>query len=596
MYANHRILHRCLTPLLLLAATSAGDDRTDGDDVVVSFAMLDDPRMEFPPTVTVLPKNIVQLWTRTLDVSDTELQRQVATAIELAHRLGYADFTSAVPRLREILRKTDAPSSLRVSVATALLTLDDRESASEILELSRSAGPTLAGVAEPTLADWNFAPAIELWLARLDDEETPRSELSLAIDGLMAAEESAAVPALKRIALDSGRGGAVRLAAARSWGSLQRSGLEDPAKALVGDPTPDRIPERLVGASLLRFHDSTTAFEVLLDVAGDPEPAVAAIAWERLLEADSSRLTSIAEAALQNADARIRGYAVQAIAAHPTTDRLIETARLLSDPHVDVRNQVRRTLMRLAADAEFDQTIRDQAVRVLQEEDWRGLEQATILLAALDHDDAAPNLLALLDHPRTEVAVTAAWGLRVLAVPETLPSMLAFTEQGLNKDYRPRLEFLQQCAHLFEAFGLMKFHESERLLRRYVPKGPSVPSDDYSRSAAIWALGFLHEGEPDRGLTRELIGRLKDVESDEPESDFVRRFAAVTVGRMGDESALGSLSEEFAEEYPPGDEVDYACRWAVEQMTGTPFRQPVPYVSHSVNWFLVPLNLEEDDP
>ena len=43
---------------------------------------------------------------------------------------------------------------------------------------------------------------------------------------------------------------------------------------------------------------------------------------------------------------------------------------------------------------------------------WRALEQATILLAVLDHKPAAPRLVDLLRFERPEVFVAAAWGLR----------------------------------------------------------------------------------------------------------------------------------------------------------------------------------------
>ena len=210
---------------------------------------------------------------------------------------------------------------------------------------------------------------------------------------------------------------------------------------------------------------------MLLDFAADPEPAVAAIAWERLLEIDSSLLLGLTESGLQNLDARIREYAVRAVADHPTNQRLSTLAALLSDPHPDVRNLVRRTLLRHAGDGDFDRTVREQGVRILQQADWRGIEQAGMLLAALDHDEIAPNLLELLEHPRSEVALMAAWGLRVLGVPETLSPMLAYAQQVTDNSFPLRPEFLQQCAHLFEGFGLMKFHEAEPLLLQFVSKG-----------------------------------------------------------------------------------------------------------------------------
>ena len=56
----------------------------------------------------------------------------------------------------------------------------------------------------------------------------------------------------------------------------------------------------------------------------------------------------------------------------------------------------------------------------------RGLEQAALLLAKLDHKPAADRLVELLKDSRAEVAITAAWALRVLAEPKSLPKVLDY--------------------------------------------------------------------------------------------------------------------------------------------------------------------------
>ena len=208
-------------------ALALGDDESADRDIVVSYAMMDDPRIDLPLPITVLPTEYARLWVQSLDAPDLQLQQQVTAAIERAHRLGYADLSAAMPRMREILQDSEAPQSLRVAAAVALLTLEDRESASAILELSESAGPTLAPIAEPTLAKWKYEPAITRWLARLDDTGARRLGLRLAMECLTTVKEPQAISGLQRIVLDTQRSLTLRLAAARSLGAIQRSGLEE---------------------------------------------------------------------------------------------------------------------------------------------------------------------------------------------------------------------------------------------------------------------------------------------------------------------------------------------------------------------------------
>ena len=71
-----------------------------------------------------------------------------------------------------------------------------------------------------------------------------------------------------------------------------------------------------------------------------------------------------------------------------------------------------------------------------------------------------------------------------------------------------------QTAHLLELFGKTKYREAEPLLRRYIPKEQKMGT--FSRTAAIWSLGYLHEGVPDEALARLLVERLNDIQSSSP--------------------------------------------------------------------------------
>jgi hypothetical protein len=131
----------------------------------------------------------------------------------------------------------------------------------------------------------------------------------------------------------------------------------------------------------------------------------------------------------------------------------------------------------------------------------------------------------------------------------------------------------------------MKYAPAEPLLRTYIPKSSGF--EPTSRAAAIWALGYLHADQPDEALAEQLRQRLTDVNSEVPEEAIVRRFSAITLGRMKASSQLSSLKRMAAMDgphSPPG----VACMWAIQQITGEPIPDIPPIILRDNNWFLVP--------
>ena len=108
------------------------------------------------------------------------------------------------------------------------------------------------------------------------------------------------------------------------------------------------------------------------------------------------------------------------------------------------------------------------------------------------------------------------------------------------------------------------------------------------RAAAIWSLGYLHEGKPDTELVKALEARIKDVNGLPPESWVVCRMSAVTIGRMKAHEALPTL-ESFSEPQGIASELGYACAWAIEQITGRPFKKPEATTTFYTHFFLEPL-------
>ena len=556
-------------------------------EIRIDLAMEHDPDVTPPKTVMVFAEKLLPLWLQALARPEAEMQRMAAESISQAHRFQLPDIETAKPALRKVVSAESTHTAARFAAARALIVLDARDTAAELFEASQRHGTDMRQLVEPALANWKFEPIRSVWLKRLNTPSTHQRDLLLAIRGLRDVGDGACAEALLKITHDSLRPVSARLESARSVGSLRDTGLEADALRFIGKMSAT-IFDRLCAVVLLGRHRSESARKSLLQLAQDTEPSVAAAALASLNAQDSSLVVPLAEWALQNHDANVRGEGVTAYVAHPTPTRVTALTRLLDDPHPGVRGTVRESLFQLAQTAELDEPIRDGASGVLKGTSWRGQEQAALLLAALDHKLAAARLVELLESPRDEVLMTAAWGLRQLAVPETLPAILdkatRLTDSRKQVGYTDALD--TQMALLCEALGLMKYAPAEGLLRIYVPLNLGL--GDLSRGAAVWGLGKLYENKPNEELAKLLFDRLADPALMPPETERVRVMSAIAMGNMKTKSQVEPIRDGFAAEIAPTRKY-MAVRWAMWALTGEELPLPKPVVETRYGWFLEPL-------
>jgi HEAT repeat protein len=317
-----------------------------------------------------------------------------------------------------------------------------------------------------------------------------------------------------------------------------------------------------------------------------------------MIEIDASLVVPMVERLLKSADGKLRGHAVEAMFRRPTPRHIVRLAEVLDDPHPQVRVQARRHLLELSRGKTWLEAVIAEGSRMLEGSQWRALEQAAILLVQIDHKPAAQRLVRLLGFARPEVSITAAWGLRKLAVAETLAAVAAYAEVGLKEIIQLSQESISermttldhQLSQLNQFLGLAKHRPADALLRRFIPKGQPVPE---ARAAAIWALGLIHEGKLDRELATALETRLNDITALPPEAEQVRWMSALTLGRLGAKQALDSLHGNhlrFA-----GSPVGNACAWAIEQISGEKIPMPRERIVQDTGWFLVPFS-DKDAP
>ena len=361
-----------------------------------------------------------------------------------------------------------------------------------------------------------------------------------------------------------------------------------------------------IAAALLTKHHGSKAETMLLNLAGDAEPAVVAMAIHRLFENAPELVDFVADKQIANDDTSVRQITVEAALSWKSIRGVELAAPLLDDPDPTIRRFVRDRLIELDQESSLSDAVRNEATKVLAGDDWRGKEQAALLLGKIGHKPAATRLLELIDDPRPEVRLAAVTALRWLALPETLEQLLAHAQDLTDRKdalsaaqaaesekakailekvkaahgptrgtpsepidvrmvIRAGADTDEELAQLFQMFGTTGYQPAEALLRQYIPKHSF--SWTQSRGAAIWSLGFLLRDKDDPQLVSVLIGRMMDDSLMDPEAGIVREMSAITLGRFKARAALGSLRSLYGSERNPMD-LRAAGRWGVMEITG----------------------------
>lgn len=549
--------------------------------------MSDDPALPSAPIEFYLPDSVDKLWRQALEGQDAELQMETASILM---RLSTMDAqTLAISRsmtdeLRNVFR-TSSSHTARHVIASALMHLEIHEAADELFEFSQTGNRAAQLDVERTLTNWQYEPIRSHWLERLQNSATePAQSLLLAIHGLAQAGVTDAVAPLTELAMDRTQDAERRLAAAEALGQLTQTGLQDSANNLASDASDRGIVDRMVAAKMLKGHRDDSTEQLLLQLAQDQRPTVAAIALTQLLEIDPALIHPLSESLLNSPDAAVRRLTAQSLRHQADPPAVQRLADLLHDPHPDVHDSVRESLQSLAQQEELTEEILQQLDRILAEDEWHGQEQAARLVGELDHKPAAGRLLELLRSDRAEVRITAAWALRKLRVEDTLPGMLEYateitevywTGTSRTRDVRGLYDPMKDAcmAHLFEAMGQAAYTPAEDLLLIFVPK--KGRAGEFSRAAAIWALGVICADTPSPKVERTLLSRMTDISRTMPEFMQVRVNAAVSLGRMKSQEALGPM-ERVRQTIQEHNELSIACYWGICQVTDTPMEPPGP--------------------
>ena len=580
-------MQRLLCLLLLVASLVV--PKSVRAEIRPEFIFDKDPEIRVPAPTKVWSPRFKQLWLEALSRPEQDMQRMAADTISKAHQVGVPGMEEAVPVLTKLVTADGSHPTTRFAAGRALIELKAVSAAPALFETAQNHDAELRQLIEPALADWDFQPIRSVWQERLDNRSTRPRETILALRGLARVHETKVLAVVRKMVLDKLLRPDIRLESALTAGRLAEDGLEPDVIRLTSVANGSSVVDRVCAVRLLSRHAGDKSQSLLTEMAQDAEPAVAAVALARLNEIDPSLVLPLAESAMSRPDPLVRQQGAASYIQRPTPERMPALARLLDDPHPQVRGEIREALFRLAQTADLSQPVRKAAMQELSRDGWRGQEQAALLLAALDHKPAAGRLVELLESKRPEVMVSTAWALRRLEVRETLPALLdKATRQTANRPKENTRELDEQVAHLFEAFGRMQYAPAEPLMVPYIAKPPmGQPMKTISRGGAIWALGRLHEGTPDNALADQLIARVIDITVFPPEFDMIRQVSAVALVRMKAVSQIETL-RKYNKEKSPHEQTGLYLRWALSELAGDKF-PPVPEVTVSPGvWFLAP--------
>jgi HEAT repeat protein len=340
-------------------------------------------------------------------------------------------------------------------------------------------------------------------------------------------------------------------------------------------------------------------------LARDSEPAVAAIALARLVEIDPKLVLPLLKSVFASPAADVRIHGVEALSRLPSVDHAKQLGPRLSDPHPDVRDRARRGLRAFADQAALKDVVIEEGVKALLADDWRGQEQAALLLGQLGHRAVSARLVELLTSRRPEPAIASAWALRVLAVPDTLPGVLDHVRlrhgqlkalgrnAGMSAFTPDQMD--RQLTQLVQFLGAAEYKPADAALRALVPRFlqmgmPPVfsPVGPETRASAVWALGRLHAAAPPGNVIPPIEERLTGDGQFGRDDPRVRQMAAIALARLKSKSSLEALKAE-AGDRPTIDPVALACRWAVSQLTGEALAPPGVYEVPQRDWFLIPV-------
>lgn len=545
-------------------------------------------RISYNPALT-------KLWQAALRQNRPEVISRTCSAIRAATSRHDPYLHSLIAPLEHLAVTQTVPLTVRISVVSALAAIGDRSTESLLAHLAASNHAAFALELDPLLARWKSADMPPVWLRQL---RPGAATLQLQFDAAQAvgiARVRSADGILKTIVLNGRNPLSLRMAAAQSLSMLRPTGLAALATDLL-KAQGNGLAQRLIACKTVSGAGSVSQRRILRRLAADANSAVAAIAWRTLLTHDVNALRPLTAKMSANADPTIRLLVARTWRHIGGTTSINGLAQLLGDPRRPIRWYARAALIQLGSESQSRSAVLRACRSVIRGTQPLAIHQASLVLGALHDKASAQDFLALLNNDSPTVRLGAVVALRRVAVPRTMPELLAFAKTTAQNSqyafahlskaaYVPQFNADNlQLSQAFQCFGLMHYRPALALMIACIPK--HAPYGLQAREAAIWAIGIIDNGQSHPHLARELAQRLDDMALPMPEFEQVRMMSAITLGRINGRAQLVDLKASFAADDIGN--ISLACRWAIGRLTGK--MPPLPHASEMFQTgFLIPL-------
>jgi HEAT repeat protein len=485
--------------------------------------------------------------------------------VNLAHR-GVPIANEFHEPIVSLVNQAKSPD-LRRSLAAACLALDLRTTQPTLVSWAME-DPLLFDFVAAGLAKWKADEIMMKWRSQLDGS-AGEATLCRALQGLgeFGTEEDLAAI---RLVLSTRKEPLVRIAAAKALGSLYREGAEPLARmqwdsASKSSQATSSNDEAGIVLGLIWYHRSDEAKQLLRELVDQSTPSVAAQALIRLLEVGNPPPTDLAKKYLAHSDPALRLACLQVWRQHPDPEIIPLLVERLSDPVAEVRGEAAAQLLELAQASRT--SVVEAVTPLLSGTDLMAMEQACLIVGTLQHPGAMKQVGRLLEHPSPDINVTAAWAIRRLSTKEShaeqvMKKAVALATTMIQKAATkfPTEDEYHRLAHLVETAGELRYRGASSDLLRLVPRGLAAVQ---TRCAAIWALGRIHENDPEWPGRKALEERMMDFEGASPEDPWVRYASAIALGRIGNRASLEKMERinepSYSSQYP-------GLEWARQQL------------------------------
>lgn len=561
---------------------------TDGG--VIDLPMFRDPALTERKTIVVFDQRYKDLWRAALNRPEFDLRIDAIHAFIDVHERGVTGLDDLQPVFIDLL-KNDPHRLVRLSAAMAIISYDFREAASELLKATEdpiNVGPDMAAVVDPVLASWDYPPARSVWISRLDLPQSDPARAISAMHGLGIVRAEAAIDELLIVVENPQHSDTLRLAAAEALGWMNDRRIRLSTSHLTSS---SRLIDRLLAVRMLNS-DNTPEARMQLEILAQYEPIVAAPALGVLNKIDPEIVATKYAHLITSNDPNVRHEVVKALNATPTPSAMIALVTCLSDSDPGVRYLARDTLIRFGESDALSNEVRQACAVALAGHDWRSLEQAALIAGTLQLHESADRLIELMSHDRPESRLAASCALRQLNLEYSLPAIFdrvrALSDQALEAGIRPDeyKDIGAEATQLIMAIGQMRYEPAAELLKRYIPKHSGY--DGMARGAALYALGLIYEDNRQPDLSKMFQERLADDTLIDPESGYVRRFAAIGLGRMKAVDGLDTLRDFYLADLQITS-IAGASRWAIMQIESGDLPPLKPLVDRPGGYFLEPV-------